>query len=261
LNDVAQLNSEAILPPMELPASEAALSDGNAGLEQPAPNLLKDLCVDLEAFETPRWALEAVLRVEICTPTIIDPCAGTGIIARVCLDQGYNVFAIDIHDWSRDLPASAMHTAGIRVVDFLTDDAFGACVKDKTVFMNPPFSKACEFVDRALALGARKVITFQRQAWRESESRREWWQANRPSRVWVCGSRATCWRFDLLECRHEGGTDECAHFKAKGKKKPPGEGCSKCLGGAPTAHGFFVWERGHSASELTDAIYPEKDLA
>jgi predicted RNA methylase len=254
MTDSLEQNFEVALFPIAPPASEAALSDGNAFSEQPLPNILKDKCVELEAFETPRWALEALLRVEICTPTIIDPCAGTGIIARVCLDQGYQVFAIDVYDWSLVLPASAMHTAGIRAADFLTDDDVGVRVKDQTVLMNPPFSKACEFVDRALALGARKVITFQRFAWRESAGRREWWDKNKPSRIWLCGARASCWRFDLLECQHEAGQETCPNLK----KKVSGQGCAKCLSNAPTAYAFTVWERGHAGAELTNAIYPSE---
>lgn len=98
--------------------------------------------------------------------------------------------------------------------------------------MNPPFSKAEAFVDRAQKLGARKVICFQRQAWRESQARRLWWEQNSPARVWVCGARATCWRFDLL-------TSDVSR-----------------LGGSTTAMAWYVWERGHKGAEVTSAIYP-----
>ena len=36
--------------------------------------------------------------------------------------------------------------------------------EDYTIFMNPPFSKAVEFVEKAIALGARKIVCFQRFA-------------------------------------------------------------------------------------------------
>jgi len=97
--------------------------------------------------------------------------------------------------------------------------------------MNPPFSKACAFVDKARTLGARKVVCFQRQAWRESDTRRAWWEANPPARVWVCGNRATCWLVTV----------------------PPEERGS----GTPVAHAWYVWERGHRGAELMGAIWKE----
>ena len=53
----------------------------------------------------------------------------------------------------------------------------------ETVFMNPPFSRAEEFVSYAQALGARKIICFQRQAWRESA------KSVKPS-AWACVPRS-----------------------------------------------------------------------
>ena len=224
-------------------------------MELAAPPLpLKDFCKDLEAFETPRWAIEALLSVELLTPSVVEPCNGTGAISRVLAEHGYRVKAIDIVDWREHLPPSQIKFVTDSVGDFLKSDID---LSGQTVFMNPPFSLACEFVDRARALGARKVVCFQRQAWRESAGRREWWSANKPARVWVCGARATCWRFDLLECQHIGGLEACPNFNLKNRGKPSGEGCSTCLGGVPTSHAFYVWEHGHPAAEICDAIYPE----
>lgn len=232
---------------------DAGSSDraSNSAQSSDLVNPLKDLCVDLEAFETPRWALEALLKVEILSRRVFDPCAGTGIIADVVHEAGYQVFAIDIEDWSKILPTHQIHWWGVLQKNFLTDhfDLTG-----DTVVMNPPFSLACEFVNRAFELGARKVGSSQRQAWRESKGRRDWWEKNRPSRVWVCGERASCWRFDMIDCRHEGGETHCPNKNEKIAKWS--SGCSKCRSNAPTAHAFYVWERGHSGAEITSAIYP-----
>lgn len=220
-----------------------------------AAESLTDLCKRLEAFETPRWAIEAILDVELTTGSVIDPCVGLGAIARVCASRNLFVEALDIEPWHERFP-DIWHTSCLCwTTDFF---AWDQDLSDDTVIMNPPFSKACEFVDHARKLNARKIICFQRHAWRESGGRKEWWEQNAPARVWVCGARADCYRFDLLTCQHPDGQQACPSRKLKGKKKPDGVACINCMGGSPTAHSWFVWERGHRGAELTSAIYPRE---
>lgn len=195
--------------------------------------VLTELCRRLEAFETPRWAIEAVLDVELTTMQLLDPCAGLGAIGEVCRDRGLPIEELDIENWPRLMADKArLDSARFWQRDFFEERSD---LTNFTVLMNPPFSKACEFVDHAVKLNARKIICFQRQAWRESIGRREWWERNPPARVWVCGARATCWRFDLL------GTE-----KAKSS-------------GSTTSMAWYVYERGHKAAEVTSAIYPGGD--
>ena len=193
---------------------------------------LVDLCKHLEAFETPRWAIESILDVELTTPYILDPCSGLGAIGEVCRERYLTVEEIDIEDWSRHLPG-LMRSRNASTRDFFQMQVDLRPLHAHTVVMNPPFSMAEEFVDHARALNARKIICFQRQAWRESAGRRLWWEKNSPARVWVCGSRATCWRFDLL-------------FTDAMKK----------MGNSSVSMAWYVWERGHKGAEVTSAIYP-----
>jgi len=196
-------------------------------MSEVATESLTDLCKRLEAFETPRWAIEAVLDVELTTKFILDPCAGLGAIGVVCGERGLEVDAIDIEPWADHFPSRAR---GFTLVADFFDQKLD--LSATTVIMNPPFSLAEEFVSRAQVLGARKIICFQRQAWRESQSRRLWWDQNSPARVWVCGARASCWRFDLI-----------------GSERAQGSG-------TPTSYAWYVWERGHKGAEVTGAIYP-----
>jgi len=216
---------------------------------------LPDLCRRLEAYETPRWAIEAILDVELTTGLILDPCAGIGAIGEVCRDRDFDLEEMDIEDWSKNLPGLAHLSKRFWQRDFFEELSD---LSDHTVIMNPPFTLAEAFVDHARRLNARKVICFQRQAWRESGKRRGWWDANPPARVWVCGARATCWRFDLLQCQDPGGHEACANAKRRGKKLET-QGCAHCLGGAPTSHAWYVWERNHKGAEVTSAIYPSGD--
>lgn len=193
---------------------------------------LEDLCKRVEAYETPFWAIDAVLDVELTTPHVMDPCAGLGAIGEVCRDRELLVEEMDIENWPQIMPDRCRVDAR----RFWQRDFFDELsdLSEITVIMNPPFTHAELFVDHAKRLNARKIICFQRQAWRESARRRQWWEANPPSRVWVCGARATCWRFDLLD------TDLSQR------------------GGSSVSMAWYVWERGHRGAELTGAIYPEK---
>jgi hypothetical protein len=177
-----------------------------------------------EAWETPAWAAAAIHVVEICSHVVVDPCCGTGILSRAAAARGYDVRAADLYDWGYDC-ISALGQ------DFLTSEMVGHWCAGNTVLMNPPFSLATQFVDRALSCGARKVVCFQRQAWRESQTRRAWWEANPPARTWLCGDRATCWLFGIPPEYRKGGT--------------------------PVPHAWYVWERGHKGVESVGAIWKD----
>jgi len=181
------------------------------------------LCKDLEHFETPEWAAKAILKKEIFTRDIIDPCCGTGILAEAVHSQGVQSHAIDVHDWGYARQAAVQDF--LEVDNFYLDGLFD-------VFMNPPFSKACEFVEKSFELGARKIVCFQRFAWWESQRRRKFWEENPPARVYICGDRANCWRHDIpLDQR----------------------GSS-----SPTAHAWFVWEKDAPAGTILGHIWKDQ---
>lgn len=178
-----------------------------------------------ECYETPVWAAEGILNLEDVGPRVVDPCCGPGVLTKAAQAKGHTVTATDLYDWG----------FGLTGVDFL-DTAYDAVYQsggDFTVFMNPPFSKACEFVERAFALGARKVVCFQRFAWYESAGRRDFWDVMPCSRIWLCGSRATCWRLDISE---------------EERKKS---------GGSTTAHAWFIFEPGHTGDPVVKRFYKE----
>ena len=182
----------------------------------------KALCEELEHFETDEWAARAILRKEALRGTIVDPCCGAGVLTQVALDmRGGSFFALDIYDWGFPLQ---VRTGDWLQFDFDPPEEF-------TVFMNPPFSKAVEFVEKAFELGAAKVICFQRFAWWESDKRRGFWEKNRPARIYACGDRAECWRHDI----------------------PPEE--RKNPGYQP--HAWFVWEQGHPPGPLLGHVWKD----
>ena len=177
---------------------------------------------EAEAFETPRWAVEAILDREILTEWVYDPCSGRGVLADAALERGYMVFEMDKYFWGREK---------CLLGDFLDNADSELVVSNNTVLMNPPFSLAVEFVERCFALNARKIVCFQRFAWWESKGRREFWEQHPPNRVYVCGDRATCWRFDIPEEERRNGTT--------------------------TSHCWYVWERGHPPGTVMGHVYRE----
>ncbi len=182
---------------------------------------LTDLCKRLEHFETPEWAADAILKREILTRNVVDPCAGTGVLAKAACRAGYDILSYDIHDWGWSYT---------NVENFL-DIGPDRLPRDLAFFMNPPFSKAVEFVEKAFQLGARKVVCFQRFAWWESRTRRDFWEKNPPNRIYICGDRAASWRHDIpTEQRNSS---------------------------SPTAHAWFVWERGNPAGTQLGHIWKD----
>jgi predicted RNA methylase len=190
---------------------------------------LTELCKRLEHFETPEWAVKAILRKEILTNVVVDPCVGAGILTMACGSYGYEVVPYDIHDWGYE--GSAQWEVQIKNFLALEDSWFlpSACDGDFSVLMNPPFSNAVEFVEKSIELGARKIVCFQRFAWWESNKRKDFWRAHPPNRVYICGDRADCWRHDIPQ---------------------EGRGSS-----SPTAHAWFVWEPAHPQGTILGHIY------
>lgn len=178
----------------------------------------------LEGYETPLEATEALLEAELFTGDVWDPACGQGHMAAALAGYGYDVVLTDIADWG----------AGTRQ-DFLTAEHLLA----DSIVVNPPFSLADAFVERALALGVRKLAVFQRFAWWESAGRAKGiWQRHPPNRVYGFDKRVTCWRFDV----------------------PPEERARRS--NTPTAHAWFIWERGHPPGPvLGHLILPDRRKA
>lgn len=192
---------------------------------------LKDLSVRLEHYITPEWAVKAILKKEIMTRLVLDPAAGTGVLGEASKQAGYRVNSWDVQDWG--YPLDHVH-------DFLTPGASQPFSQEFTVIMNPPFSKAEQFVERSFELGARKIVMFQRMAFFESEARREFWDRNKPEKMYVCGNRADCWRYDLP-------------VNEKGQRIDPETG--RVLNGTSTAHAWFILSPGYKGSTIADRIY------
>lgn len=169
---------------------------------------MENLYQSLEFFETPQWAVLAILKNTEISNNIYDPCAGLGAITETLRTPSKKIFTTDIKDWG--------YSNLDRIHDFLDEEInlpFKAHQFD--IIMNPPFSKACEFVVKAHVYKPQKILCFQRFAWLESRERKTFWDFWPPNTIYLCGNRATCWRADV-----------------------PAE---KRLSGTTTAHAWFEW--------------------
>lgn len=158
--------------------------------------------VALEACETPRWAAQAGIGCADLQHRVLDPCVGRGVLAETAIAAGHDVRSGDIYGWEYDGPrllCDFLSTAAESLVEGWEPQSFD-------VFMNPPFSKACEFVDRALELGAYRVLSFQRFAWLESQVRKSWWDSAPCSRVFLLADRVTWWWFHIPKSDRKGNT-------------------------------------------------------
>lgn len=189
---------------------------------------LDDIAKRLEFHETAVWAAQAILRHELLTPVVVDPCAGYRVLGNAAREYDCTVIEYDVYPWSD----------AYQVRDFLTDNKPGSLWSEVTIFMNPPFSRSVEFIEKCFELNVRKIICFQRLSWTESNDRREFWNRYPPNRKYVCGDRAVSWR----------GT-----IPVEKRNVPVSKGGAGVAG--PTAFGWYVWERGHPPGTLEGRIY------
>lgn len=114
----------------------------------------------LDFYATPAWATRALVLDVGCPLSVFDPCAGTGaILAAIDGDAMRRGLELD------EGRAQAARFAGLDVTtrDALDDRPWGDF---GAVIMNPPFNRAQEFVERALAESrGRRVAALLRLSW------------------------------------------------------------------------------------------------
>lgn len=130
----------------------------------------------LDAYFTPREAVDSLLAVEHLPDIIWEPAAGNGAIALPLREAGHFVHCSDIADYG--LPDCVRE-------DYLTAGApFGTL----GIVTNPPFRLAADFVRKAL--GEVEYCAFLlRTNFLESVERLELFRRSPPSRVWVSSRR------------------------------------------------------------------------
>jgi hypothetical protein len=173
----------------------------------------------LDLYETPRVAIEALLRVEKLPHRIWEPCAGRGAIVNLLRSAGHEVVASDIFDYGFPLDFTG---------NFLETVDMPAGVE--AIVTNPPFRIAEKFVAHALEL-APLVIMLLRLAFLESERR--------------CG---------ILEDRGLARV----HVFRKRLPMLYRDGWSGPKANSGMAFAFFCWERGYTGPTIISRISWER---
>ena len=173
-----------------------------------------------DLYQTPKVAVEALLRVERLPPQLWDPCSGPGNIVDVLRAHGHQVIGSDLVDYGR--PDFFSHR------DFLMErKAPDGC---EGVVMNAPFKLAAEFIAHALDLSP-LVIALARLAFMESECRTPILEGRGLARIHVFRQR--------LPMMHRHGWE--------GRKA-----------NSAMAFGWFVWDRSHMGPTTIDRISWER---
>lgn len=136
--------------------------------------------IEAEFFETPHWCVHRILEaIELPDGRWLDPCVGEGAIPAAVEGVLTNFerawWGIDI----REVPGAN------QVMNYLVATArarFDVCI------MNPPFSKALAFAQKAIS-HCNHVVMLQRLNWLQGPKERMSWLRAHPPAVYVLPDR------------------------------------------------------------------------
>ena len=131
-------------------------------------------------YATDPNALELLLKEETFSRNVWEPACGGGHLAKVLVENGYNVLATDLVDRGYGKPGIDFLKCGIPF--------------DGDIITNPPFKYALEFTERALDLipEGNKVAMFLKLTFLEGQKRRAFFKKHPPKRVYVFSKRTGC---------------------------------------------------------------------
>ena len=154
-------------------------------------------------YATPPRAVEMLLELETFLHRILEPSCGGGHIGKVLEVHGFEVDA-------RDLVYRGYGKGGLDFLKSTETELDCDCIQ------NPPYSKAQEFIEKAISVigNGHKVAAFLKLTFLEGKNRRTMFEKYPPKVVYVSSSRLACLK---------NGTEDMA---------------------ACVAYAWFVWEKG-----------------
>lgn len=169
-------------------------------------------------YETPKWAIEALLKREFFEGEILEPCCGQGKISKTLEGYGYSVISSDIR--TED---SIYGKKGV--------DAFNINDVYSNIITNPPYYKSLDrMVKHFSLLYHKKMALLVRLCFLESERRFELFSSYPLKVVYVFSSRVTMY--------------------PEGEEEPQNAGT--------IAYAWFVWEKGYTGSPVLKFIDDKK---
>lgn len=131
-------------------------------------------------YVEPAWTVEALAEREPFHGTILDPCAGQGTIPAVFAARGHRALAGDIVD--RGYP-DTIDADWFDLSGFWRERVFDNIVS------NPPYGRATEFIELALARARRKVAVLVRTDFLASQIRYPLFTRGPTARVYIFSRR------------------------------------------------------------------------
>ena len=164
-------------------------------------------------YATDPRVVEELLKYEKFSNNIWEPACGEGHISKALERNGYNVLSTDLVD----------RGFGRGGCDFLAQTQ----QFDGDIITNPPYKYALEFVRQALNLvpAGHKVAMLLRLQFLEGKSRRQLFDSQPPTTVYVSSSRISC-------CKN-------------GDFRPGQTGYSSAQ-----AYAWFIWTKGFSGDPV-----------
>ncbi|RNB59397.1 hypothetical protein EDM57_04445 [Brevibacillus gelatini] len=141
-------------------------------------------------YPTPIDVVDKLLiKHKIQDGTILEPCAGNGVIIKSLRNYGYTnkIIANEIR---KEEESNLIHSGADEITydDFLLKYEVDKSVK--TVITNPPFTYAKEFLEQCFKLYPNaEIIMLLRLAFLESKKRYEFWQQHPVSKLYVLSER------------------------------------------------------------------------
>jgi hypothetical protein len=131
-----------------------------------------------DCYETPKWAVECLLRRESFEGSILEPCCGQGVISKVLRDYGYTVISSDIRDTEN-------------IDGDKGKDLFNINKSYSNIITNPPYSKINEIVKHFSTIYNKKMALILRLDFLESMSRYEFFTSFPLKVIYVFCARVT----------------------------------------------------------------------
>lgn len=156
---------------------------------------------DDEWYVEPRWASDALFKVEKFEGGIWDPACGQGNIVEAAMHAGLRASASDIKPRGKMCPG----TRSVRAADFFSCNELRA----PNIVTNPPFGRAILaelFIRHAISLKPEKLAVFVDSRFLFGKTRAAGlFPEFPPSRVWIITPRPSCPPGAYLEAGNEAG--------------------------------------------------------
>nr|WP_307989232.1 NAD(P)-dependent oxidoreductase [uncultured Niameybacter sp.] len=151
-----------------------------------------------DCYETPEWALEALLKREAFEGEVLEPCSGRGAICRVLNQYGYNVKASDIRE-------------GDEIYGEQGIDAFKIEIIHDNIITNPPYSTVTKMVEHFTKIYKRKMALLLRLNFLESQIRHTFFITHPLKVIYIFSTRLSMYAEGSTEPSN-GGTIAYAWF-------------------------------------------------